>query len=120
MRILVVDDEPIIVETLGAILRQAGYEVETFVDPDDALFSMDEKPANLVLTDMRMPKMNGIELASQIANVYPSCHVIVLSGQPRAESLGRPFFNWSPYEILYKPYDPRDLLAVIARIRKAA
>ncbi len=120
MRILVVDDEPVVAETLGIILSQAGYEVETFTDPEKALDSMREKPAGLVLTDMRMPKMNGIELANRISDLWPTCHVVILSGARHEDFSGRPAFDWSPYEVLYKPFNPTDLLFVIARIKRAA
>ncbi len=120
MRILVVDDEPVVAETLGMILSQAGYEVETFTDPEKALNSLSERPAGLVLTDMRMPKMNGIELANRISDLWPACHVVILSGARHTEFLGRPAFDWSPYEILHKPFNPSDLLFVIARIQRAA
>ena len=120
MRILVVDDEPIVAETLGIILRQAGYEVETFTDAEMALDALREKPAALVLTDMRMPKMNGVELANRVSDMWPTCHVIILSGARPGEFLGRPAFAWLPYELLYKPVNPNDLLFVIARIQRPA
>jgi DNA-binding NtrC family response regulator len=120
MRILVVDDEPVVAETLGIILTQAGYEVETFIDPEMALESLQGKPAGLVLTDMRMPKMNGIELANRISDLWPACPVIILSGARHAETAGRLPFDWSPYEVLYKPFHPNDLLFVVARIQRAA
>ena len=120
MRILVVDDEPVVAETLGIILGQAGYEVETFTDPEKALEALRENPAALVLTDMRMPKMNGMELANRVSDMLPTCHVIILSGTRHGEFPGRPAFDWSPYEVLYKPFNPNDLLFVIARIQRAA
>lgn len=120
MRILVVDDEPVVAETLGIILRQEGYEVETFTFPESALESLREKPADIVLTDMRMPKMNGIELADRISDLWPACRIVILSGARLEEVLGRPAFNWPPYEVLYKPFSPQDLLSVIARIQGTA
>ena len=120
MRILVVDDEPVVAQTLGLILKQAGYEVESFTQPGVALASLREKPAELVLTDMCMPEMDGVELALKVSDYWPKCHVIILSGKRPLVQPGRPGFDWSPYEILYKPLDPRDLLSIVARVGRAA
>ena len=69
MRIIVVDDEPVVAQTLGAILGHSGYEVEIFLRPDEALQCILNLPADLLLTDMCMPSMNGLELALQVVGV---------------------------------------------------
>jgi hypothetical protein len=52
--------------------------------------------------------------------MWPTCHVVILSGTRPTEYMSRPSFDWLPYEVLYKPFNPNDLLFVIARIQRTA
>lgn len=82
--ILVVDDEPSIVDLLRAILRQAGYDVVTADHPDQAiaLCSDPGRPMDLVVSDFTMPGQNGIELAKNLQRIRPALEFVFVSASP--------------------------------------
>src|SRR3569833_2293787 len=79
--ILVVDDERLIAETTGEILRRAGYDAFAAFDGSSGLQLAMRMNPDLILTDVIMPGMNGIDLAVTIRKALPQNHVILLSGQ---------------------------------------
>ena len=87
-RVFVVDDESTIRETLAAILYNAGYEAIPFADGDMALSaSAEEESPDLLITDVIMPDMNGVDLAINFENLYPKCKILLLSGAAAAWDL---------------------------------
>jgi CheY-like chemotaxis protein len=80
-KILLVDDEPNIRIVLSAILEQAGYSVEAAEDGYAALRKMQASRPDLVITDLRMPNMNGFELLSVIRTRFPELPTIAISGE---------------------------------------
>ena|SRR5579859_259176 len=80
-KILLVDDEPNIRIVLSAVLEQAGYRVEVAEDGYAALRSIQEAKPDLVITDLRMPKMNGFELLSVIRARFPEVPTVAISGE---------------------------------------
>ena len=90
IRVLVVDDESTIASTLAAILRLSGYRAESFTNPLEALSSTMEEPPDLLISDVVMPQMSGVELAIQIRALCPLCKILLFSGQAeRRTSLRR-------------------------------
>jgi len=83
--ILVVDDEVEAVRILAKFLKKHGYAVTTAFDGMDALEFFEERPADLVITDMRMPKMSGKDLIESLRKNCPELPVIAVSGQMGAE-----------------------------------
>ena len=77
---LVVDDEPIITDTLAAILNANGIAALSAYCPIDALESALLMPPNILITDLSMPGMDGLELAVQVTRAAPDCEVILFSG----------------------------------------
>ena len=80
-RILLVDDEPSIRFVLGAVLEQAGYQVELAEDGFNALRKIQETMPDLVITDLRMPNMNGFELLSVIRSRFAQLPTVAISGE---------------------------------------
>ena len=80
-RILLVDDEPSIRVLLGAVLKQAGYTVEVAEDGFAALRAIQQQMPDIVITDLRMPNMNGFELLSVIRNRFPELPTVAISGE---------------------------------------
>ena len=80
VRVVVIDDEQGIVDGFCAILRLNGFEVEGFTNPRAALRRLDEKPADLVVLDMLMPDMDGIEVLARLHASHPSTRVVAVSG----------------------------------------
>ncbi len=116
--VLVVDDEHAVADSLVTILNQSGYAAEAAYDGKSALEMALLVPPELLLTDVAMPGMDGIELAIAVRKAVPDCKVLLLSGQAvtsnfsaKANNNGHDQFN-----VLTKPVHPDDLLAETSRL----
>ncbi|MGA2730465.1 MAG: response regulator [Terracidiphilus sp.] len=115
----VVDDENIIASTLELILISEGFNARSFVDPLDALNAAQSVSPDLLLTDVIMPNINGIELAIQIRQLCPDCKILLSSGQVMTNDLlVAAGLQGHHFEVLAKPVHPRDLLETIERLFK--
>lgn len=115
--ILVVDDEQRIADTLALILQCNGYEAAVAYEGDSALVQASKVRPDLLLTDVIMPGMNGIELALAVSKTFPECKVLLFSGQAAtAELLGLAKKQGSDFPLLAKPVHPEDLLKKVAEI----
>lgn len=86
-RVLVVDDEREIRSLLSRALTQmGGYEVEVAVDGEEALRKVEGDSFDLVLTDLKMPKMDGLELIAEVAKRHPEILMVVMTGHGTIES----------------------------------
>lgn len=111
VRILVVDDEKGIVETLTAILRMKGYEVDTATDGVDGYEKACLFGPDLVISDISMPRLNGIEMVIKIAAVLPDMRILLFSGQAMTlELLQQARVRGYNFECLMKPFHPLDLI----------
>jgi CheY-like chemotaxis protein len=114
-RILVVDDESAIADTLTEILCRSGYPAVAAYDGNGALEIALLSPPELLITDVVLPGMNGIELAITIKRVYPHCKILLFSGQAAtADLLTSASCAGHSFTLLSKPVPPRDLLALVA------
>jgi len=86
MRVLVVDDEKLLRETLGRQLRQAGFEAIVADSGSAALVLLEHTRFDVVLTDLVMPQMSGIELLCEIRRRHISTEVLLMSATPRADT----------------------------------
>ncbi|HUH64128.1 MAG TPA: response regulator [Terracidiphilus sp.] len=120
--VLVVDDEYVIADSLAQILKHNGYAAISAYDGEAALETALTMPPELLITDVILPGMNGVELAITIRRIFPECKVILSSGQPSsarllssADSAGHHFV------FLNKPVHPTELLehvSICLRARK--
>jgi CheY-like chemotaxis protein len=115
-KVLVVDDERIIADTLTAILRKNGFAAVAAYQGLDALeIALSIRP-DLLLTDVSMPGMNGIELAIAVRQAVPSCRVLLFSGHSStADMLARARESGHDFAVLAKPLHPTELLAQISQ-----
>jgi len=115
--ILVVDDEKRIADTLVLILNSKGYAAEAAHDGTAALEVCRQKAPNLVLSDVVMPGMNGIELAIAIRQQFPGCHILLFSGQAEtSEILEDAKRRGHDFELLAKPLHPEELFLRIKEL----
>ena len=115
--ILVVDDEHRIADTLALILQSNGYQTAVAYEGDSALTQAYKTRPDLLLTDVMMPGMNGIELALAVSERFPECKALLFSGQAAtAELLDRAQKQGCDFPLLSKPIHPEDLLKKVAEI----
>jgi len=116
-RVFVVDDEVVIATTLAMILRQQGFEAFSFDLPLEALKAARDNAPDLLISDVVMPELSGIELAIQMRDTCPGCKVLLFSGQAAtAGLLEEARAEGYDFEVLAKPVHPTDLLAKIRAV----
>ena len=116
-RILVVDDEECIAESLVLILRNFGYEATARNDGQSALEECKLQAPDLVISDVMMPELNGIELAIQIEERCQACRILLISGMGSSIALLEEASQKGHcFEIMSKPIHPSDLLAKIKAV----
>lgn len=113
-RVFVVDDENVIAWTLELILMSQGFDAHSFADPISALKAAQTKSPDLLITDVLMSQMNGVELAIRIKQYSPRCKVLLFSGSvtvidllAKAQAAGHEF------ALVKKPVHPALLIDTI-------
>lgn len=112
--ILVIDDEKIIHESCGRILQEEGFEVETAMSGQEALNKLKEKRYNLVLSDIKMPGMSGVETLEKMKKEVPDVTVVMFTGYSSVET-ARDSMKLGAFDYLPKPFSPEELLAVVKK-----
>lgn len=116
LRVLVVDDEPTITETLVDILNGEGFEATSASTGDAALQAVESFAPDVIISDVVMPGMNGIELGIQVRKMLPKCRVILFSGQTATvDLLSDAREHGYVFEIVPKPVKPQTLIDMIRR-----
>ena len=109
--VFVVDDERVISDTLTAILRLNGFAATSFTNPLDALDNAHSASPDLLLSDVAMPQLSGIELAIQIRETCPNCKILLFSGQATTSDLLQDARERGhEFQLVTKPVHPTDLL----------
>lgn len=108
-KILVIDDEELLTKTLVRLLEAKGYEVLISKNGQEALIILEEECFDLVLTDIRMPGMNGVEMIEQLRKTGNKTPVIFLTGYADSE-LERRARALAPNGYEGKPFDVAELL----------
>ena len=116
-RILIVDDEEGIRWALMNSLRHEGYEVREAADAAAALERLNETEFDVVLTDISMPNVTGVELLRRIRTAAPLVQVVMMTGQPTIESASESL-RTGALDYLLKPVTLQDLLRVVANAVK--
>ncbi len=115
--IMTADDSPSVRQMVNFTLAQAGYEVVEAEDGKDALEKMKEKPVDMLITDLNMPNMNGIELIREARGIdtYKFIPIILLttesSGDKKSEGKKAGATGW-----IVKPFQQDKLLAVVKKV----
>ena len=112
--ILVIDDEKIIHESCGRILQEAGYTVETAMSGQEALEKLKGKRYDLVLSDIKMPGMSGVETLEKMKKDVPDITVVMFTGYSSVET-ARDTMKLGAYDYIPKPFTPEELLSVVEK-----
>ncbi len=114
IRILVVDDEEIVIRSCTRILASHGYEVDSAAGGREALQKIAESGYDLVILDIMMPKMDGLEVLQRIKEGHPEIDVIMVTGLSQIETAVRAM-KLGAFDYLSKPFDPEELQLVVGR-----
>lgn len=115
MKIFVVDDERIIRVSLVDDLRDAGYRVKEFSNARMALMNMQDEIPDIVISDMKMPDMDGLELLKKTKEVYPETYFILMTAFSTV-STAVDAMKHGAYDYITKPFNNEKLLIIIQRI----
>jgi CheY-like chemotaxis protein len=111
-KVLVADDEPVIADTLAMILNQSGFETRAVYSGEKALEMASSFRPQMLISDVIMGDLNGIDAAIRIRELLPEIKVLLFSGQAAtANLLEKARTRGYEFEILSKPVHPQDLLA---------
>lgn len=113
-RILIIDDDEIIRKSCEKVLTPEGYLTVTAETGNDGLKLLSKKNFDLVLTDLRMPDMNGIDVLKKIKEGWPDIEVIVITGYGTIKS-AIDAIRYGAYDYVEKPFAPEELLNVVRR-----
>lgn len=110
-KVLVADDERVIADTLAMILNQSGFEARAAYSSEKALELVPEFKPDMLISDVIMGELNGIDAAIQIRAILPNIKILLFSGQAAtADLLEKARAQGYEFEILAKPVHPQDLL----------
>jgi len=110
----IIDDEPIIHEVLGDLLRSEGYEIELSSDGEEGLAKHSTRKFDLVLLDLLMPKINGLEVLRQLKKIDPLVVVIIITAYASVES-AITAMKIGAFDYIQKPFKHDELLLTVER-----
>jgi DNA-binding NtrC family response regulator len=113
-RILIVDDEEIVIRSCLRILGNGDYEVEAVQDGWEALRKVDETDYDVVILDIMMPEIDGLEVLQRVKETHPDVDVIMVTGHSQIETAVRSM-KLGAFDYLPKPFDPDELELVVER-----
>ncbi|MFN3396104.1 MAG: sigma-54-dependent transcriptional regulator [Thermodesulfovibrionales bacterium] len=113
-RVLIIDDDEIIRKSCEKVLSPEGYIVVSAQSGREGLKLLSNKPFDLVLTDLRMPDMNGIDVLKKVKEMGPDIEVIIITGYGTIKSAIEAI-RYGAYDYVEKPFSPEELLNVVRR-----
>ena len=118
LKVLLLDDEPIVGKRLKPALAKIGCDVEVFQEPKKALERIREKEFDIVVTDIRMDEIDGMQVLENVISKSPRTKVIMITGYAMM-SLAREAMDKGAFDFIAKPFQPDELRKVIAKAAKA-
>jgi DNA-binding NtrC family response regulator len=114
VRLLIVDDELHVRTSLAAWFRDDGYDVETAASGRDALDSLGERAADILLVDIKMPGMDGLELQRRVRELAPEATVIIMTAHASVDTAILAMKDGA-YDYITKPFDPEDVSRLVSK-----
>ncbi len=112
--VLIVDDEDMVITSIKAFLQlETDYTVHGFTDPEEAVRHLQDGPADVIVSDYLMPRMNGIQLLARAKELQPEASRVLLTGHADKQSAIYAINNVGLFQYLEKPWDNAQLLLVI-------
>lgn len=107
--ILVVDDEAAVRSGYARLLGEIDFDAQEAADGEQALRAMEQRSFDVVLLDLRMPGVQGLEVLKAIKHRWPASEVVIVTGYPTVES-AKEALQLGAYDYLAKPADPEDMI----------
>ncbi|MBI5892405.1 MAG: sigma-54-dependent Fis family transcriptional regulator [Deltaproteobacteria bacterium] len=117
MRILIIEDEKIKRITLTDALLKTGYEVSAFDNPSEAIDAFKESEFDVVVTDLRLPQMGGLDLVEKIKAIRPDTQVIVMTAYATVDTAVRAM-KLGAYDYITKPFSSEELILILERLKE--
>jgi DNA-binding NtrC family response regulator len=114
LEIMILDDEPKMGKILTRILQREGHRVTSHTDPEQALEALGRQPTDLLLTDLKMPGMNGLEVMRRARELVPDLDVIMMTAYATVETAVQAMKEGA-LDYLIKPFPNEELVMVVAR-----
>jgi DNA-binding NtrC family response regulator len=113
-RVAVLDDEPRMADIVGMVLRRAGHEVESFTAAAEALSALEAQPFDVLLTDLRMPELDGLEVLKRARGIAPELPVILMTAHGSVSSAIEAIREGA-FDYVQKPFDNEELRTLVQR-----
>lgn len=114
IKVLVIDDDPSVCKTVGLLLEDYGYRPRTFVDAEAALEAANEESCQIALVDLRMPKVDGVEVVQRLKEIDDRMSIIVMTAYPDLESATETMRRGAT-DYLAKPFKQDELIGAVDR-----
>jgi DNA-binding NtrC family response regulator len=101
--VMILDDEPIVCERLRSTLEKVNLDIETFTDPNEAVKRFGVKKFDVLITDLKMKELDGIEILKMVQKVSPETKVIIITGFATVEK-AREALKIGAYDFIAKPF----------------
>lgn len=113
-RLLILDDEPIVCKRLKPALQKLGYTVETFTDSASAMARLHEESFAVVITDLKMEGVDGMQVLARVKEISPATRVVVITGFATMET-ARESYRKGAFDFIAKPFKLSDLIECVRR-----
>jgi DNA-binding NtrC family response regulator len=113
--ILVVDDEEIVRDSLASWLQEDGYRADTAADGPTALAKLTQQPYNILLVDLKMPGMDGLQVLAQAKTLPPDAPVIIMTAYATVDTAVQAM-KQGAYDYLVKPFEPEELSLMVGKL----
>ena len=114
-KILIIDDEPYILLMLKKMLEKSGHEVELAINGREGMDLFEEKPADMIITDIIMPDKEGLEIILEMRNAHPDLKIIAISGGGRVspESYLECAKHFGAERVFQKPFTQKEIVTAV-------
>jgi DNA-binding NtrC family response regulator len=119
LRLLVIDDEPIVGKRLQQVFAKMGFDVETYTSALSAMEAMERDPFDIVVTDLKMEGMDGMEVLERVKERNPDTKVIIITGYAQLDTASEAFRK-GVFDFIAKPFRLDELKRVILRAMTGA
>ncbi|MCK5229070.1 MAG: response regulator [Desulfobulbaceae bacterium] len=113
-RILVVDDQIVILKTIAAAFKDTSYKITTVRNPVEAYQMIEDEQFDIVISDIRMPKMNGLDLLRKIKNHNGMIPVIMITGYTTINNILNAF-RYGAFDFFFKPVAQDEIVSAVDR-----